>query len=327
MCNAVSPNGSSSSRNVDLAVSSVVLPITPRFVLKCCSDSQISDSCQRACSVAPHYNQNCSEYSRELLKCASDGRDHRQCCVHAGVPLDCLPICKGVTTLNQPHCDAYATRAVACMIKGHEKAPNTPGPMFYTKLSPTTAKIFWNEPESNSYRIYALYYRKENDDDDFKIKKTVDNVVVLHDLDPDVSYNLALVAANAHGHSAFVELTVPSLGHDNRHGFVVVFGVIIVLLFVSAAVFATLRLRKGRSLPTVLRRFRRSSPLSSRDTTVAFENPGFGSEVQIRGLSQSDEPFNSDWQNTELEVPVSSNMRQNSEINNGGMRYAKLGPL
>ena len=74
------------------------------------------------------------------------------------------------------------------------------------------------------------------------------------------------------------------------------------------------------ALSRIIRRFHKSEPLSDRDPTVAFENPGYGNEVQIRGLGQSEQPnFDGDWQNAELETAgVTSN-----ETNNG-MRYAKL---
>lgn len=69
-------------------------------------------------------------------------------------------------------------------------------------------KIHWNEAEPGSYKVYAVYYRPENSDDDFIVKKTTDNEMIIDDLEPNTNYDLALVSANALGHSPFVETKI-----------------------------------------------------------------------------------------------------------------------
>lgn len=69
----------------------------------------------------------------------------------------------------------------------------------------------------------------------------------------------------------------------------------------------------------VVQKLHRSQPLSDRDPSVAFENPGYGTEVQIRGLAHPDSVTATEWQNADLEV--ADNLP--TEANNG-MRYAKL---
>lgn len=66
----------------------------------------------------------------------------------------------------------------------------------------------WNETEADPYKVYAVYYRQENSDADFTIVKTSSTEVVLTDLDPNTNYDLALVSANALGHSPFLETKI-----------------------------------------------------------------------------------------------------------------------
>lgn len=56
--------------------------------------------------------------------------------------------------------------------------------------------------------MYAIYYRQENSDGDFTVVKTGNTEVVLDGLDPNTNYDLALVSANALGHSPFLEMKI-----------------------------------------------------------------------------------------------------------------------
>lgn len=56
--------------------------------------------------------------------------------------------------------------------------------------------------------MYAVYYRPENSDSNYTVVKTKDNEIIIDGLDPDTNYNLALVSANALGHSPFVEAKI-----------------------------------------------------------------------------------------------------------------------
>lgn len=79
---------------------------------------------------------------------------------------------------------------------------------------------------------------------------------------------------------------------------------------------------RTNALPRIMRKLRLNEPLSDRDPTVAFENPGYGTEVQIRGLTrgENNSALNAEWQNAELEVAEGSVTPESSN----GMRYAKL---
>lgn len=86
-----------------------------------------------------------------------------------------------------------------------------------------------------------------------------------------------------------------------------------------AAISCTIYIIRTNAWPKIIQKLHRQ-PLSDRDPTVAFENPGYDTEVQIRGLSRSDAATN-DWQNADLEVVAPDS---NATETSNGMRYAKL---
>lgn len=103
---------------------------------------------------------------------------------------------------------------------------------------------------------------------------------------------------------------------NGGHTFVTAF--FFAFLIAAAASCAVYTIRTN-AWPRILQKLHRNQPLSDRDPTVAFENPGYGTEVQIRGLAHSDLVSGMEWQSADLEV--ADNIT--TEANNG-MRYAKL---
>ncbi|VDN44154.1 unnamed protein product, partial [Gongylonema pulchrum] len=217
--------------------------------------------------------------------------------------------------------------------------------------------VQWSETEADPYKVYAVYYRQENSDADFTVVKTSSTEVVLDNLDPNTNYDLALVSANALGHSPFLEMkivgtsgnvfsktlaifknflkfgseaqeyesvrtdayesTVQCYAGSTGHTVTTLF---FFLFLIAAAAACTLYTVRTNAWPKILQKLNRNHPLSDRDPTVAFENPGYGTEVQIRGLAGHSDPVSAtEWQNADLEV--ADNMA--TEANNG-MRYAKL---
>lgn len=69
----------------------------------------------------------------------------------------------------------------------------------------------WDEDKNlTQYQYYVVYYRRKGPDDDFKQSKSRFNSVTLPiTLDNDEDYEVAVVAANAAGHSplVFMDLT------------------------------------------------------------------------------------------------------------------------
>ncbi|MCP9265566.1 hypothetical protein DINM_020895 [Dirofilaria immitis] len=316
-CKAIGADGTEVTKSAELNIAKAALPLTPRFTLQCCVEAKISEKCLRVCSVNPEIDGDCSAFSEDLLRCANDGRDHRACCMRARIPSDCLSMCSGGKVSNNALCSIFAARAVACMIRGHERAPSPPTLLRYENISPDSVKISWTETEADPYKVYAIYYRQENSDGDFTVVKTSNTEVVIDGLDPNTNYDLALVSANALGHSPFLETKiVNTFGSSRSHTFISIF--FFAFLIAAAASFVVYTIRTNAWL-RVVQKLHRSQPLSDRDPSVAFENPGYGTEVQIRGLAHSDPIATTEWQNADLEV--ADNLP--TEANNG-MRYAKL---
>ncbi|VDN45127.1 unnamed protein product [Gongylonema pulchrum] len=122
-------------------IAKAALPLTPRFVLQCCVEAKISEKCLGACSVIPEVDGDCSAFAEDLLRCADDGRDHRECCIRSRVPTDCLSMCSGGKVTNSALCSVFAPRAVACMMRGHERAPSPPVQLRYEYISPESVKV------------------------------------------------------------------------------------------------------------------------------------------------------------------------------------------
>uniref|UniRef100_A0AAF5PID9 Ig-like and fibronectin type-III domain-containing protein C25G4.10 n=2 Tax=Wuchereria bancrofti TaxID=6293 RepID=A0AAF5PID9_WUCBA len=316
-CKAIGADGTEITKSAELNIAKAALPLTPRFILQCCVEAKISEKCLRVCSVNPEIDGDCSAFSEDLLRCANDGRDHRTCCMRTRIPSDCLSMCSGNKVSNNALCSIFASRAVACMIRGHERAPSPPTLLRYENVSPDSVKISWNETEADPYKVYAIYYRQENSNGNFTVVKTSNTEVVIDGLDPNTNYDLALVSANALGHSPFLETKIIStFGPTRSHTFISAF--FFTFLVAAAASFVVYTIRTNAWL-RVIQKLHRSQPLSDRDPSVAFENPGYGTEVQIRGLAHSDPTAATEWQNADLEV--ADNLP--TEANNG-MRYAKL---
>ncbi|VDM96651.1 unnamed protein product [Thelazia callipaeda] len=318
-CKAVGEDGYQVSKDAELNIAKAALPLTPRFVLQCCANAKISEKCLRVCSVNPEIDGDCSAYSQDLIRCANDGRDHRACCMRARIPPDCLNMCSGGKVVNNALCSIFAPKAVVCMIRGHERAPSPPTQLRYETVSPDSVKVSWTETEVDPYKVYAVYYRQENSVGNFTVLKTSDTELFIEGLDPNSNYDLALVSANALGHSPFLEGKIINTFGSSRstsHTFVSAF---FFAFLVAAAASFTVYMIRTNAWPKIVPKLHRNQPLSDRDPSVAFENPGYGTEVQIRGLAHSDPMSANEWQNADLEV--ADNLA--SEANNG-MRYAKL---
>lgn len=108
-------------------------------------------------------------------------------------------------------------------------------------------------------------------------------------------------------------------GSPRSHTFISVF--FFAFLVAAAASFVVYTMRTN-AWSRVAQKLHRGQPLSDRDPSVAFENPGYGTEVQIRGLTHSDPTAVAEWQNADLEVEDNFPTEDNKD--NNGMRYAKL---
>ena len=69
-------------------------------VTECCRHQNVSATCLDVCSFSVDYDllvrrPECLADFQAVMKCASDGSDHRHCCSTGGVPAGCLDWCRG----------------------------------------------------------------------------------------------------------------------------------------------------------------------------------------------------------------------------------------
>ncbi|KIH63419.1 DB module [Ancylostoma duodenale] len=295
-------DGSQSVDTAELVISRELLPVNPRLILSCCEKENIEGDCLQACSIgkAPPSVGNCSQYAAGLLKCATDPVDHSDCCAMQGVSSKCLPLCSGDSFSTDVDCTPYAVKIMECFVQGHEGSPQPVVNVEYDVPEKGKLKVTWEDADSSStYRYYAVYYKKRDEDGEYKLEKVVERSVELQ-VEPDTAYDIAILSANAHGNSPFVYLDVPSTS------------------------VGIIYLGRRRDLPAPFGKLVRRNQPARGHPSVAFENPAYvsGHEVEIRGLGGGGgggmSNGGTDWQSQDLQASAAPEDYRN------GMRYAKL---
>ncbi|CAI4232905.1 unnamed protein product [Auanema sp. JU1783] len=320
-----SRNGTTSkSDKAELIISKDTLPVDPKFILNCCEEEQIQGDCLKACGLGsiPQNVGNCTKYAKSLLKCASDIRDHSDCCIGKKVPSQCLPLCSGDSSISNFDCSNYAVDIMACFVRGHESSPEPVTSLAYEVVSAKKIKVSWeSSPPNNDFQYYAVYTRRaEDENQDYQIFKTLNKNVVL-DVEEEVTYDIGVIAANAFGHSPLVFMDViatqpEAKKSDSNSSFNFI---VILLLICTFAVIAIIILGRRRELPAPIGKLIGRPAVPHEHPTVAFENPAYvsGNEVEIRGLGRPE------WQNQDLQASPSDNSGATNDYRNG-MRYSKL---
>uniref|UniRef100_A0A158P8X5 Fibronectin type-III domain-containing protein n=1 Tax=Angiostrongylus cantonensis TaxID=6313 RepID=A0A158P8X5_ANGCA len=283
-----------------LVISRQLLPVNPRLILSCCEKEQIEGDCLQACSIGkvPSSIGACSQYAASLLKCASDVVDHSDCCALRGVSNKCLPLCSGDSFSTDVDCTPFAVTIMECFVKGREGSPKPVQNVEYEIAGNGKLKLRWEDSDaSDTYRYYAVYYKKRDEEGEYKIEKMVEHSVELN-VEPDTSYDIGIISANAFGHSPLVFLDVPSTS------------------------IGIIYLGRRRDLPAPFGRLVRRQQSTRTHATVAFENPAYvaGHEVEIRGLGSGriGNGVDAEWQSQDLQASAGVEEYRN------GMRYAKL---
>jgi hypothetical protein len=93
-------------------------------VTECCIRNNVSQHCLSACAFDLDFgaivdDPRCiSEYTK-LMRCGSDGSDHRSCCSKSGVPRRCLDWCRGEEIPNGELCLVTWTKHIVnCFEQG-----------------------------------------------------------------------------------------------------------------------------------------------------------------------------------------------------------------
>ncbi|EYC06015.1 hypothetical protein Y032_0078g1149 [Ancylostoma ceylanicum] len=321
-------DGSQSVDTAELVISRELLPVNPRLILSCCEKENIEGDCLQACSIgkAPPSVGNCSQYAAGLLKCASDPVDHSDCCALQGVSNKCLPLCSGDSFSTDVDCTPYAVKIMECFVQGHEGSPQPVVNVEYDVPEKGKLKVSWEDADSsNTYRYYAVYYKKRDEDGEYKLEKVMDRSVEL-EVEPDTAYDIAILSANAHGNSPFVYLDVPSTSvgkSRSSSGGSSAFFIFLLLVCCGLVIIGIIYLGRRRDLPAPFGKLVRRNQPARGHPSVAFENPAYvsGHEVEIRGLGGGGGGMSNggtDWQSQDLQASAAPEDYRN------GMRYAKL---
>ncbi|CAB3406450.1 unnamed protein product [Caenorhabditis bovis] len=317
----------------EVIFSTETLPVNPKLILQCCEDEGITGDCLQACSIgrpsSTFKGQNCTRFAASLLKCASDVRDHSDCCIANGVSAKCLPLCSGDSFSPDVDCSEHAVTIMSCFVKGNEHIPLE---VTNVRVKSTEGKdaveVEWDYPPTRDYKYFAVYYRKKNDEDsDWKMQKSLQQTIEL-EIDPSEEYEIGILAANALGHSPLVYSSIPKntiARRSSSKGSSSAFWIFVILLVCGSVIGVMAVMAKRRELPYPFGKLMRRRN-NFNQPTVAFENPAYGNEVEIRGLG---EPTGSstaasttagDWQSPSLEA----NSNDSGHEYRNGMRYAKL---
>lgn len=167
------------------ALGSVTRPVSVRMrnnapvttnISECCAIQNVSHTCMDACSFyldieAIIDRPECIVDFDKLMKCASDGSDHRTCCAQKDVPRKCLNWCRGepVTTGVTSCAIQYTKTIVGCFQENHNRLPGPPQNVIVDNILGEEVTVSWNPPVKNpssveGYRVFwhSADYNNEN---------------------------------------------------------------------------------------------------------------------------------------------------------------------
>lgn len=166
------------------ALGSVTRPVSVRMrntaavtnIAECCAIQNVSSTCMDACSFYLDIESvidrpECLTDFDKLMKCASDGSDHRGCCAQKEVPRKCLNWCRGeaVTQGGAACAIQYTKTIVGCFQENQNRLPGPPQNVMLQKILDEQVLVKWDPPIKNpstveGYRVFwhSADYSKEN---------------------------------------------------------------------------------------------------------------------------------------------------------------------
>lgn len=187
---------------------------------ECCIAQNVSSACMDACSFyidldAVKDRAECLMDFDKLMKCASDGSDHRSCCANGDVPRYCLNWCRGepLGSTKGPSCVLQHTKTIVdCFQSNRDRLPSPPLNLAVLVVSDSEALIKWDPPMKNpnmveGYRIYWHEVESVNENNSINSINgigtyrvdTKDLNVRIGDLRPNIIYELVVKAGNQFG--------------------------------------------------------------------------------------------------------------------------------
>jgi hypothetical protein len=135
-------------------------------ISECCAIQNVTNTCLDACSFyldieAIIDRPECIADFHKLMKCASDGSDHRNCCAQKNVERKCLNWCRGEAVTNSiTNCAIqYAKPIISCFQENNNRLPGPPKNVLVENILGDKVTISWKPPVKNpnsveGYRVF-----------------------------------------------------------------------------------------------------------------------------------------------------------------------------
>lgn len=161
-CHAENALGSS-TRSVSVRMRNTA-PVTN--ISECCAIQNVSSTCMDACSFYLDIDSiidraECIADFDKLMKCASDGSDHRGCCAQKDVPRKCLNWCRGEPVISNAAACAisYTKSIVGCFQENQNRLPGPPQNVILENILGEEVTVTWQPPVKNpktveGYRVF-----------------------------------------------------------------------------------------------------------------------------------------------------------------------------
>jgi DB module/Fibronectin type III domain/Immunoglobulin domain len=208
------------------ALGSVTRPVSVRMrntaavanITECCVVENVSPSCMDACSFyldieAVINRPECLNDFDKLMKCASDGSDHRGCCAHKDVPRKCLNWCRGeVVSDGAAVCALQHTKTiVGCFQENQNRLPGPPQNVILENILDDQVVVRWDPPVKNpatveGYRVFWHNVDSRNENITVMLSglgtsrlDARETSIKISGLERNVLYELVVKAGNNHG--------------------------------------------------------------------------------------------------------------------------------
>ncbi|KAK3756903.1 hypothetical protein RRG08_009445 [Elysia crispata] len=181
----------------------------------CCEASGMPSLCADGCIYRVNmtdyflpFLDTCYSHIGSVLACASDGRDHRNCCRRRNINEACEDLCvhtkRGpLDSKYVPVCVPETATAVFCYSEGLWSLPRYPN-VVVTDVSNHTITLNWTHPISGAIvDSYSISYKPVNADQE-KTRKMMTTKLgyILQDLQPATAYEINVFSVNENGTSA-----------------------------------------------------------------------------------------------------------------------------
>ncbi|XP_060866861.1 Ig-like and fibronectin type-III domain-containing protein 1 [Metopolophium dirhodum] len=312
-------------------------------VTQCCVQQNVTAGCLDACSSSyldinvAIGRADCFNDFDKLMKCASDGSDHRACCSDRGVPRRCLEWCRGEPVNNKMCVLSYSKSILACFHELRDKLPGPPTNVRLENVDAHTITVKWDPPAKNpqTVEVYRVFWRRVGNNSPPEKNDTKETSMKISGLKDDLTYELVLKAGNSRGMSTLTEpirfttaekdvTSAASMG-ESRADIGTIFGVFVAILIVGGIVAGVVYYMHGHG-----------NLLHKSSSGVSFENPSYLREVNMENMNHTDLPYSgptnglntAEWKqdhlHTATEVPPT--LYEELKLGSDGAGFKRLKP-